>query len=107
LARVEQREGEGVRIPIVVRSSTILDDGSITTESTLSLQGAPVPARRYVATMADVVRDGERTLLAVGQHRLGRQGLRSLVVIHISPEGPGGMSSSLIGSTCWKPTRFT
>lgn len=61
-------------------------DGSTSIEASLSLDGAPVPDRRYAADTVHLDRVGDAIHIMFGQTTINRERLRSLVVIKVYPE---------------------
>ncbi|MBI4703441.1 MAG: hypothetical protein HY744_20195 [Deltaproteobacteria bacterium] len=90
--RLRQREGEGVSV--TVRRLPIADAGPSRIER-LDLAAARVPGRRYQADAGDAVaRDGRVQILFAQRRCLA--GLRSLVVVNVSPEGVRNILASCV-----------
>lgn len=88
------RPGEGALVQ-VTRHDLPQPDGTKAVTIGIDLGNAPVPDRKYVADAASVIRavDGIRMMFA--QHKLGKgQGLRSLLVVHLSVDALRNFSSS-------------
>jgi len=69
--------------------------GTTSLELMLPLDEAPVPQRRYHADIAQVSLDnGSGVRLLFGQKRVGGKGLRSLIVVNMTPEGVRGFLHS-------------
>jgi hypothetical protein len=83
----KSRPGEGAMIDIV-RKVTPRADGGTSLEVGLDLANAVVPERRYVADVASLKFTADRVYLCFGQSKL-TGGLRSLLVIYMTPEAAG------------------
>ena len=80
------RPGEGPTVDLLEHRIVQVDGQTLQTFS-IDLRSVPVPERKYLAEACDVrVRPGSVALL-FGQERLGQGGLRSLLVVQISPAG--------------------
>lgn len=80
------RPGEGATLS-VVRQQTTGVSGVTSISLTVDLASAPVPERRYVADVGMVVLDLEGAQLVFGQSKVSGNGLRSLVIVHMSAYG--------------------
>lgn len=81
---VRVREGEGAYVTTVNHGKSA--DG---TEMTFGLDigTAPVPDRKYVTNQVYVASNDEEICLLFGQKRRDGNGLRSLLELHLSPDG--------------------
>lgn len=80
------RAGDGVAIDIVRRTAPRAD-GTTALEIGLDLRDAPVPDRRYLADVASVKVVEDSLQLLFGQRTVSGNGLRSLVILVLTPEG--------------------
>lgn len=99
-ARPIVRPGDGAPLPMRV-SQAVSVNGRTITSMGVDMSTAPVPDRKYVADIYGIVQAASTTKLLFGQQRIGRQELRSLLVVHMStksiqqflenlPDGSGG-----------------
>jgi hypothetical protein len=93
VAHVAVRRGEGALIDIVPHQS-VGANGRTVLNLAIDLSNAPVPDRRYVADVASVSYSNGALKLFLGQQKLPT-GLRSLLVIHMTPLAAGQFISSL------------
>ena len=89
------RPGEGPTVDLLF-SRTAQVNGQTMQSLAIDMRSAPVPERKYLAETCDVrCRPGAVTIL-FGQERIGKGGLRSLLVIHMSPSGVTRFLASLL-----------
>lgn len=79
------RPGEGTLVDVTV-SKFSEPGGTSGAQLAINASNAPVPDRRYVADGFGVIADDQSAKLLFGQRLIGsKTGLRSLLVIHMSP----------------------
>jgi len=82
------KPGDGVPMG-VTRRTQLNPDGTTLSLFDIDVSQAPVPDRRYMADTAWVDREEDLIRLMFGQRRIDKKGLRSLVVLCLTPEGLG------------------
>ena len=80
------RPGEGAVIS-VLRQQTPGVSGTTSLTFHIDLGTAPVPERRYVADVCNVGLSHEGARIVFGQSKVSEDGLRSLVIVHMSANG--------------------
>lgn len=83
IPRLRPGDGEVLR---VIKQPLPQLDGSTLLEVGFDLAEAPVPARRYIAEIAQVVQEPELVRLCFGQRLVVGKGLRSLLVLNMTPD---------------------
>ena len=96
VARAMYRTGEGTPID-VVQHSVVKPDGTGVAVLGINLAQAPVPERRYVADVGTVSFESGTIKVMFGQRKLSSEALRSLVVIHMSPNAVAQFLDSVKG----------
>ncbi len=80
------RPGEGPTVDLM-QHRVVQVNGQTVQSFAIDLRSAPVPERKYLAEACDVRRRPSGVALLFGQERFGKGGLRSLLVIQMSPTG--------------------
>jgi len=80
----QTRRERGTPIPVETKRVT-LQDGSAGTVSSLSLATAEVPERSYLAEACTVAYENHALALVFAQPKIGGKGLRSLLLITMTP----------------------
>ena len=80
------RPGEGALVDVVISHATDVG-GQSSVLMSLDISNAPAPERKYAADTCSVLVKGSTVKLLFGQQRVSGGGLRSMVVIHMTPNG--------------------
>ena len=81
--KIPHRPGEGAVIG-AIRQALAGPNGQTSLTLVLDLESAQVPDRRYVANAVDITYEGDRVTFVFGQHKLGKKGYRSLLILEMS-----------------------
>lgn len=82
-SRLRPGEGDAIHIQKIPVPQA---DGSVVVEVGFDLGDVPVPTRRYTAEAVAVLPDTELVRICFGQKEIVGQGLRSLLVLNLTPD---------------------
>lgn len=82
----QPRPGEGPTVDLI-QHRVVHVNGQTLQSFTVDLRSAPVPERKYLAESCDVRLRPSSVALLFAQERFGTGGIRSLLVVQVSPSG--------------------